>query len=466
MALTVASAGPAPAAEPYRQFLEGLWDRGYGELAVGYVNSQRRLPDLPADIRDDRSGPGPQPADCGRRGARAESATRQRETARTYLEQFKQAHADRPEVATADLLIGDLTLAHGQELLRLAQPLSGESRTSAMDGVRQEFEAARSDFAKAVELFSDRLASMPAPPPPSAEAPPQAPVETKPAHKHPVRPGAKTTSKSAPHTAAKTHAAPAAPCRVKPSPRMLVEEELAEASLKAVLVDYYTAQTFGEADDFSRQASLKTAAAGFDKVYQLHRMDRTGLVAHLWSGRAEEELGERQTALDIYDEVLGIVSEDSDQHLAPDVFAVLCEAECAACGCWTNKTNAMRRSAKRSNGSNNFPLSSTARRTWKWHSSCASSSWRKPVPRAARCTMSCRAADVPLGRNRRQPGPHQAEAVQLWRDYSKAGGPQAKTAFSDGLAMAAAAARIVCGTKRSPATSAIAGAHCRAKPSR
>lgn len=429
---------PAHAADAYRQFLQGLWERGYGDLAVDYVNAQRRRADLPAEIRATIE------LDLARslllaasEATSAEAAARQRSTARSYLEQFKQSHADQPEAAMAELLVGDLKFDHAQEMLRSAQPLSGEGRTTAMEGVRNEFAAARSCFDKAAELLSSRLASMPAPPPPPAEPPPI--VETRPSRKT-TRPGAKS-AKTTTHAATPAEP-PAARKPPKPSPRMIVEEQLAEARLKAVLVNYYTAQTFGEADEFSRQAALKAAATGFDDVYQAHRLDRTGLVAHLWSGRIEEELGEKETALDIYDEVLGIVSDNEDQRLAPDVFAVLCEAESRRLRLLDKQGERDAAIAEAEQWLDQFPTAKNgspdleiALELCKLKLAKAGTAGKDPEGALARSALRT-LADIA-----RRPGAHQGEAVRLWREYSKTGGPQAATPLSDALTMAAAAAR-------------------------
>ena len=49
--LLLVSVRPLSAAEPYAEFLRGLYDRGYGEAALEYIKIISERQDLPADVR-------------------------------------------------------------------------------------------------------------------------------------------------------------------------------------------------------------------------------------------------------------------------------------------------------------------------------------------------------------------------------------------------------------------------------
>ena len=91
--------------------------------------------------------------------------------------------------------------------------------------------------------------------------------------------------------------------------REQTESNLQEAQYQLALIDYYVAQTYPDPKGADHIAALRKAAKALDDVYQQDRARATGLTvvglcAHMWEGKAGEELGELETALDIYDEVL------------------------------------------------------------------------------------------------------------------------------------------------------------------
>ena len=107
---------------------------------------------------------------------------------------------------------------------------------------------------------------------------------------------------------------------------MRVEEQWADARFKAVLTDYQISQTYSNPDDSRRFDALRSASDGFDEIFQLHRDDQFGMVAHFWQGRMLEELNDLTTAQDVYDEVLARASGGLGD-LPPAVVELLCDAE-------------------------------------------------------------------------------------------------------------------------------------------
>ena len=74
------------------------------------------------------------------------------------------------------------------------------------------------------------------------------------------------------------------------------------------------AQTYLDEKSPQRKAALTAAAKAFDAIFQAYRESLVGLHAHLWHGRAADELGDDQLALDIYDEVLATAPEGRERE--------------------------------------------------------------------------------------------------------------------------------------------------------
>ena len=142
--------------------------------------------------------------------------------------------------------------------------------------------------------------------------------------KRPASRKSSPTSGSTPSSESSTEAAPAPP--PPPSERARVAEQWADARFKAVLIDYRISQTYSDPEDTRRFDALRLASDGFDEVFQLHRDDQLGMVAHFWQGRMLEELNDLTTAQDVFDEVLARALAGLGD-LSPAVVELLCDAE-------------------------------------------------------------------------------------------------------------------------------------------
>ena len=98
---------------------------------------------------------------------------------------------------------------------------------------------------------------------------------------------------------------------------------LLTAQFQAALLDYDIAQTYTDLKAPARTAALRSAAAGMDKLWQRLRADSQlnlnpiGLLAHMWHGKITEELGDLQTAADIYEEVMGAANRVDNPAFEP-----------------------------------------------------------------------------------------------------------------------------------------------------
>ncbi len=106
-----------------------------------------------------------------------------------------------------------------------------------------------------------------------------------------------------------------------------LEAELMNIRLQQALIDYYLAQTYPDPGSPERKQALKTAAAAFDAIFQANRMEMVGLLAHMWHGKTTEELGDLQTALDIYDEVLANAPEPGQPQKDAELQALFSQVE-------------------------------------------------------------------------------------------------------------------------------------------
>lgn len=271
------------AAEEHLRFLHALQHRGYGDVAVIYVEQLSARSDLPDDIR--------QVLDLERCNSlrlaaedayNADEAKRLLDEAEKYLEKFLAEHPDHPEVGTALLASGEFSLDRAQQRIGQAMAMADKrAREAALVEARDMLQKARVPLTDAFRRYQARFKSLP---------PPQAP---------------QSTNRQELQAYERAVAA-----------REEVELGLVESQYKVAMVDYYLAQTYDDPKSETRRAILGQAAKEFDIIYQAYRGFEAGVLAHTWHGKAVEDLGDQQLALDIYDEVLtnspepGEASED------------------------------------------------------------------------------------------------------------------------------------------------------------
>lgn len=283
IAVTLLATQALPAAEPYQEFVHGLLQKGYSDVALDYLDSLEGHPNLPPQFRETLDL---ERCNCYLVWARATTDAKlveQRQgQAQAYLDKFLKEHPKDPRAATAISFWGDVALQRGQQLLAQARraddkaqrnELIGQARTAMAEAGRQLGEAAA--------LFSSWVKQLPAA---SADDTPQ-------------------KSKSSAAT------------------RQEVELGAAEVNFKLALVYFHIAQTYEDIDEEKRADLLKKAAFRFDQIYQDLRntTSQACLFAHLWHARTLDELGDSTTAQEIYEEVLAGAPESDRgaRELAP-----------------------------------------------------------------------------------------------------------------------------------------------------
>jgi tetratricopeptide (TPR) repeat protein len=284
LALAIGLARPADAAEPFLEFLHALQDRGYGALAVEYLKQISQRSDLPDEIR--------QTLDLELATSLQKETTETTHTkemarafdeAQQHLAKFLQEHPDHPQAAAAFATYGDIAAGRGKNLLQSALGTKDDERRGAlMLEARGEFEKARPRYQESIKMYAALLADQPA-------------ASTDEDEEEGPRARGRTRRRRDP----KVEQAAANRAR-----------QLA-VRFKAASLDYQIARTDPAAPE--RKAALQAAAKEFDDIYQYRRSKRSGMVAHVWQGRALFEMGDFESALEIFDEVLAIVPDTPEE---------------------------------------------------------------------------------------------------------------------------------------------------------
>ncbi|HWB11823.1 MAG TPA: hypothetical protein VG826_21515 [Pirellulales bacterium] len=273
------------ATEPFREFLQALQDRGYGDTAADYLTVIRSRDDLPEDLHEVLDL---EMATSLRIAAantpNADEAARSLGAAQQFLDKFVREHPDHPESGMAYSTYGDLASARAEAWLKagLASRDTIEQE-SLLKKARQAFEEAAAVYDRGRDACQARLDRL------KKEA------GTKgigPAQERPD--DAKSAGESA-------------------SDAESVEGRLVQVRFKRVMVDYQIAKTYLDTTSPERKEAMGRAAAGFDDIYQRYRTFQAGLYSHFWHGKTLVDLGDLTTALDVFDEVLANSPEPNER---------------------------------------------------------------------------------------------------------------------------------------------------------
>ena len=249
------------AEEPFLDFLHGLHDEGYGELSMLYLEQIKDRPSLPEDLKttwDLELAASLRVA--AEETPNADLKQKYLVDAQGLLDKFLKEHANHEEAAKAQLTSGDISLYRAQHMLPLA--LRDKTKRDAMlTETRKLFADARPKFEQAEALYKSQVDELQA------------------GRK-------KIVGKVAERRAA------------------AVVNQWLTARFKVATVDFNLGLTFPEMKDPKRKEAFTKAAKGFDAIFQENRSGRVGVYAHMWEGKSREEMGDFETALDIYNEVM------------------------------------------------------------------------------------------------------------------------------------------------------------------
>lgn len=270
------------------EFLRALQERGYYDFAVEYLEMLQQAGDLPEELAEVYDL---EMSKCLRGAANfaydAKQAAEWMDRAQKHLDRFLAEKPNHPEAVSALVSVGSFSMDHALRLVRDAKSLDKKDEKQAGQLLAQ----GRARLAEARKRFESALATL-------ARRRSELPLPASPGKGRPAKENRQTALL-----------------------RAQLEASIIEAQFQIGLVDYYTAQTYKDPKDAARLAALKRAAKVFNDIWQLRRVsesgdiDVVGLQAHMWEGKVAEELGDQQTALDIYDEVLA--SEPDPAKPAP-----------------------------------------------------------------------------------------------------------------------------------------------------
>ncbi len=251
----------APAADQVVDFVHALQEAGYGDTAVEYMQQLEKQQRIPEELKDTWDLEFYNSYEARARNAFGEKeATASKVESKKYLDKFLKEHPNHPDVAKA--VLGSALAAQRRGLALLASAKINPNKEQAGNDTaeaRAAFEEAKPRFQQALERFKKKLD------------------------------GLKVPGKNA-------------------KKRETDEYETAvsnfiETRFQVSLTDVYIARTMADRKDPIRVKLLQGAAKEFDSIFQKNRENIYGLAAHMWNGKVEEEQGNVDKAVDIYDEV-------------------------------------------------------------------------------------------------------------------------------------------------------------------
>ncbi len=277
------------------EFLRALQARDYNDVAVDYLRMLKEKGEVPeelAPIWDLEMSRSLRAAAVTRAYSQQESDQLMAESQK-YLNDFLKRNPDHPEAVSAVVSWGTFTVDRALQHLKAARAYGDkerEQKAKHLTDARALLEEARPRFKQAVTKFQAQLTAMPPMP--------------------------------ATRTGRPDKAAQAA---IAERDRLLAH--WMDARFQAALLDFYMAQTYEDPKSEARKKALQNAAEELDRIYQLTRIDARGganpigLYAHMWYGKVLQELGDTETAKQVYEEVLYSAPEprakEGDKALEP-----------------------------------------------------------------------------------------------------------------------------------------------------
>ncbi len=268
LALTLAAAilAPGPAAKAVddprfaAEFVQGLREKGYYDLALEYLDRLRKDPETPADFRKGIDyEEGRTLIEAATHASDPDASKEKLDQAKLKIEAFVRANPEATETTEALVDLAHLLYERG----RTEVDLSGDARAPAekdnrLASARGYYGSAREAYEKSFARLNEKLNGYPKFIPPDN------------------------------------------PKRLE---REKVRGSLMQAELQRNVVDYYEAQTY-PADAKERADLLEKARRAFDDIYKRYRNQMAGFNARMWQGKCFEEQGKLGEAMGIYNELI------------------------------------------------------------------------------------------------------------------------------------------------------------------
>lgn len=281
--LALSSNSASFGAEQTLAFVRGLQEKGYADVSVEYLKWLRQQPNMPAEIADvfdlemSKSLRG-----AANTAFNAEEAQQMTAEAQKYLDKFLKEKPDHPDAVAAMVSWGTFSVDQALQLIRASQGMADKTQQAKqLAEARKLLEEARPRYQNAILKYQERVAKELA--------------------------GVAAASKPVKGTRGRIESKAE---KASAKRRAQIELDWLDARFRLGLIDYYVGQTYTDPKSPDRIKSLKAAAEVFDDIYQANRVNPQGQVSviglscHMWHGKTMEDLGDLQTAEDIYDEVL------------------------------------------------------------------------------------------------------------------------------------------------------------------
>lgn len=267
------------AEEPYQDFVRGLRDRQYFDMAIYYLDQLATRPGVPEEVK--QLIPYEKAATLLESSRITQSPDRQVELldqALAFLEQFVKESPNHPQA-------GDANSQRAQILIGKAKVEIIQSKAPANQGAKIEYQQrAQKLVQQARAVFQEAFTQ------------------------HETQWKAFGTYIDKDTDEAKYNA------------RAQAEVNMIRAQLDLALCTYEEAQTY-DPGSVEYNKLLNDAAAKFEEMHQRYRSQVGGLYGRLWQGKCFEESGDLQKALGIYNELLshpgsdGAIKQLKDQTL-------------------------------------------------------------------------------------------------------------------------------------------------------
>ncbi len=271
----------AVAEEPVFEFLHAAQDNGYGEAAISYLEQLRASGRLPKELNETYDLELSRSYRVAMSEAfNANEAAERLAQAQKCLDKFLKEHPNHAAIGRALDSWGDIALDRALERIHAAGTTKDAAQQEKLfTAARADLEEARPRFVDATARYLDRYTKLKAAA--KAEA-------------------AKRRKSTQPLTK-----------KQRQAQDELRDSEAAwlECRIKSAKIDFYLGKTWLDEKAPQRKTALENTAKAFDAIFQSYRENLVGLHAHMWHGRAADELGDNPLALDIYDEVLASAPE-------------------------------------------------------------------------------------------------------------------------------------------------------------
>lgn len=282
------SLAPAYSAELTTEFVDGLRKQQLGDMAVYYLKQLEARQKIPSVIQETFD------LELARSMLLASQATENVDEAeklrvdtKNQLEKFLKAHPTHDQAGFAHNTFGDLSLMIGNNHLKQAAIQKDKARQEVLlTQARASFEEARPRFTEASTLFKARYDAL-----------------------------SSTMSDSSDAKTAKARVS-----RKRQAEQVAIaENDWLNARFNLAMVDFHVAQTYLDPKHADVKPLLEKADKSLDSIWQGYRGLLPGVLAHYWTGRVNEQLGNFDKAIDIYEEVTGNEAEEGrslDPYLA------------------------------------------------------------------------------------------------------------------------------------------------------